>query len=153
GAEPRKDVAEQRAPGALGGLRLRESGQDLLLGLDAETAEVAQPVGFGRLAQLVDGRDPELLPDPSRRLRPDPRHAHDPCALYRPPTLPLRERVDPAFVHALDDLPLDRPPDPLQLLRAPVEREPRHRAPGLEDPSSGPAVGGDAEPVGALELH
>ena len=67
--------------------------------------------------------------------------------------LALGQRVDLAVLDHLDDLLLDRLADPLQLLRAPVERELGDRAPRLADPRRGPAVGGDPEPVGALELH
>ena len=46
----------------------------------------------------------------------------------------LRQRVDLAVLDDLDDLPLDRLADALQLLRLAVERELRDRRRGLADP-------------------
>ena len=67
--------------------------------------------------------------------------------------LRLRERVDLAVAHDLDDLLLDRLADPLQLLGAAVERELGDRGARLADPRRGLAVGADPERVAALELH
>ena len=67
--------------------------------------------------------------------------------------LSLRERVDLAVVHHLDDLGLDRLPDALQLLRSPLQREAGDRRRRLADLRRGPAVGGDPEAILALELH
>ena len=61
--------------------------------------------------------------------------------------------MDLAVVDDLDDLLLDRLPDPLKLLRTTVECELRNRASRLQDPGCRAAVGGDAEAVGALDLH
>ena len=152
-AEPRKDRAEQGAAGPLGRLRLRERGEDPLLGLRAEPAEVAQTLGLGRLAEAGDGRDPELLPDPARRLRPEPGQVQEARHLLRHLGLALRERVDLAVLDHLDDLLLDRLADPLELLRPTVERELGDGAAGLADPRRRAAIGGDAERVAALQLH
>jgi hypothetical protein len=61
--------------------------------------------------------------------------------------------VDLAVPNDLDDLLLDGLPDPLELLRPALESKARDRASGLLDPCGGAAVGGDAEPVGAFQLH
>src|SRR5438876_151798 len=58
--------------------------------------------------------------------------------------------MDLAVLDHLDDLLLDRLPDPLELLRAAVEREPRDRAGRLADPRGRPPVRCDPEPVRAL---
>ena len=67
--------------------------------------------------------------------------------------LSLGQRVDLAVLDHLDDLLLDRLADPLELLRPSVERELGDGAPRLEDPARRAPVGGDAEAVGALDLH
>src|SRR5207245_4436649 len=85
--------------------------------------ERSQLLGLGRPPQLVDRRDAELVPDPSRRLRAETRQAHEEHDLRRDDVLPLRERVHFAVLDDLDDLLLDRLADPVQLLRAPGQRE------------------------------
>ena len=101
----------------------------------------------------VDGRDPELLPDPPRRLRAEAGQAHERRDLRRHLRLPLRQRVDLTVFDDLDDLRLDRLADPLQRLGLPVERELRHGRRRLADPRGRLAVGVDAKEVGAFELH
>src|SRR4029079_3574275 len=104
-------------------------------------------------AEAVDRRDPELLPDPPRRLRAEPGEPHGRRPLDGHDRLALRERVHLAVARDLNDLLLDRPADPLQLLRAALERELRDRARRLADLGCRAAVGADPEPVLALELH
>ena len=63
------------------------------------------------------------------------------------------ERLDLALLDDLDDLLLDRLADPLELLRAAVERELRDRAGRLAHPRRCAAVGEHAERLGPLELQ
>ena len=71
-ATSRGSAVPSSARGGPSRLRLRKRGQDLLLGLRAEPGDVAQLVRLGSRAQPSDRRDPELLPDPARGLRPEP---------------------------------------------------------------------------------
>ena len=118
-----------------------------------EPGQPAELLRLGGGPQVGDGRDPELLPDPPGGLRAEPGQVHERRHLRGHDRLPLRERVHLAVVDDLDDLLLDRPADPLQLLRAPLERELRDRARRLADLRGGPAVRRDPEPVLALDLH
>ncbi len=146
-------VAEQPAAGVRV-LRLeRERLEDLLLALRAEAGQRAQPLLLGRGLQLVDRRDAELLPDARRRLRPEPRQAHEADDVGRNAALAFRERLDLALLDDLDDLLLDRLADSLQLLRPPVERELRDRARRLAHPRRGAAVGEHAKRLRAFELE
>ena len=134
GLHRRQAVAEQ-APVGLRILRLvRERLEDLLLALRAEPGEVPELLLLGRGLQVGERRDPELLPDPRRRLRPESRQPHELDDIRRHRVAALRERVDLAGVDDLDDLLLDRLPDSRQLLRLPVERQLRDRAGGLAHP-------------------
>ena len=66
---------------------------------------------------------------------------------------PLRERLDLAGVHDLDDLVLDRGADPRQLLRRPVERQLGDRRARLAHARGRAAVGEHAESGLALDLQ
>ena len=153
GAQLRQRRPEQRPPGAFGRLRLRERRRDLLLRPGADPRVPAQLVRLGGGLQGGDGRDAELLPDPPRGLRPEPRQPHEDRDLRGHLGLPLGQRVDLAVVDDLDDLLLDRLADPLQLLRLAVERELRDGGRRLADPRRRLPVGADPEPVRPLELH
>ena len=132
---------------------LAQRGEDPLLGLRSEAVEISEPVSLGRVAQTFDGRDAELLPDAPGRLRTEPRQAQKEATSAGTTALRFVSAcISPSSID-LDDLLLDRLPDPLELLRAPVERELRDRAAGLEDAGGGTAVSGDPEPVASLELH
>src|SRR5207248_3300198 len=82
----------------------------------------AQLLRLGGCLQPVDRRDPELLPDPPRRLRAEPGEPHECRDLGGHLRLPLRQRVDLPVVDDLDDLRLDRLADPLQQLRLAAQR-------------------------------
>ena len=112
-----------------------------------------QLVRLGRRLQRGDGRDAELLPDPPGGLRPEAGQPHEDRDLGGHLRLALRQRVNLAVGHDLDDLVLDRLADALQSLRLPVERELRDRRRRLANPRGCLAVGPDPEPVRALELH
>ncbi len=153
GLHRRQAVAEQ-APVGLRILRLvRERLEDLLLALRAEPGEVPQLLVLRRGLQVGERRDPELLPDPRGRLRPEPRQAHELDDVGRHGVPPLRERVDLAGVDDLDDLLLDRLPDPGQLLRLSVERELRDRAGGLAHPRGRAPVREHPEGLRAFQLQ
>ncbi len=68
--------------------------QDSLLGLRAEPGERSQPLGLGSSSKLVQRRDPELLPDPSRRLRAEGREPEELGDAARDPLLALGQRLD-----------------------------------------------------------
>ncbi len=147
----RQPVAEQ-PPVARDGLR-GEGGEHLLLHLRPEARERPQPLGLGGRAQPLERVDAELLPDPCRGLRPEPRQPHELDEPGRNLALLPRQCLDLAAVDDLDDLLLDRPADPLELLRAALERELRDRAARLPDPVRGPPVGEHAKGLGTVELH
>ena len=113
----------------------------------------AQLLGLGRRLQPVERRDPELLPDPCRGLRPEAGQPHEQDDVGGDEPFRFVERLDLALLDDLDDLLLDRLADPLQLLRAPVERELRDRARRVAHPRRRAAVGDDPERLGALELQ
>ena len=87
----------------------------------------AQLIRLGGRLQVGDGRDAKLLPDAPRGLRPEAREPHEDGDLGRHLGFLLGQRVDLAVLDHLDDLALDRLPDPLQLFRLAVERELRDR--------------------------
>jgi hypothetical protein len=152
GEHRRQPLAQEPARLARVLRRLRQRLEDLLLALRAEARERPQPLLLGRGLELVERRHAELLPDPPRRLRAEPRQAHELHDLGRDDRLPLRERLHLAELDHLDDLLLDRLADPGQALRLPLERHLRDRASGLADAGRGAAVGEHAERVLALEL-
>ena len=136
-AEP---VAEQTPVGRFLLLR-RQRLEDTLLRLRAEAGQRSQLFLLGRLLQLLDRRDVELTPDPSRRLRAEPRQPHEAHDFRRDDPLPLRKRVHLTVLDDLDDLLFDRLADPLQLLGPPGHGELRHGAGGLTDARRCAAVG------------
>ena len=127
--------------------------QDALLELRAEPGERAQLLSLGRLAQLGDGRDAEVLPDPAGGLRAEPGEAHERDHVGRDDGLVLRQRVHLAVLDDLDDLALDRLADPLELLGLAVERELRDRATRLADQCRRAAICEHAEGVVAFDLE
>ena len=153
GLHRRQSVTEQPAP-LVRVLRLvRERLQDLLLALRGEARKRAQLLMLRGELQVREGRDPELLPDARRRLRPEPRQPHEEDDLGWDRALPLRQRFDLALLDYLDDLLLDRLADPLQLLGSPVERELRDRAGGVAHARGRTPVRDHPERLGALELQ
>ena len=84
-------------------------------------------------------------PRPGRRMK-----STTSCGNER---LPLRERLDLALLDDLDDLLLDRLPDPLELLRPAVERELRDRARRVAHPCGRPPVRDHPERLGSFELQ
>src|SRR5262249_6726531 len=103
--------------------------------------------------ELVDRRDAELAPDASRGLRPETGQPHEEDDLGRNDVPALRQCVHLAVVNDLDDLLLDRLPNPVELLRPSGERELRDRAGGLADACRGAPVGENAEGRLSLELE
>ena len=83
----------------------------------------SRPALGGRL-QPVERRDPELRPDPRRRLRADSGKPQEVDDTGRHEAASLRERVHLAVLDDLDDLVLDRLADP----RAAPSPCPRARA-------------------------
>ena len=145
-------VAEQ-APRLARVLRLHgQRLQDLLLALRPEFRERPQPLLLGRLLQLRERRHAELLPDPARGLRPEAGEAHELDDLLRNDGLAPGERAHLARLDHLDDLVLDRLPDPGEVLRLALERELRDGPAGFPDPRRGTAVGEHLECFLALEL-
>ena len=92
--------------------RRRQGAEDGLLRLRAEPGQRSQPLGLGRILQLPERGDPELLPDATRRLRPEPREPHELDDVRGNPIAPLGERRDLAVLDDLHDLLLDHLPDP-----------------------------------------
>ena len=91
--------------------------EDPLLGLGAKAGERPELLGLGCLAQIVHGRDPEVLPDPPGGLRPQSREPQELRDAGRDPLLAFGQRLDLAGLHDLDDLRLDRLSDPREVLR------------------------------------
>src|SRR5207248_11174814 len=119
--------------------------EDLLLAPSAESGQPAQALLLRSGAQVDEGRDAELLPDPPRGLRAEPGQAHEEDDLRRDDRLPLRQRVDLAVVGDLDDLLLDRLADSLELFRPAGAGELHDRAGRLADPVRGSPVRDDPE--------
>jgi hypothetical protein len=109
--------AEQATALGLRAEALVEGGDDLLLALRPETLQRPYPLLLGSLAQLVERRHVELAPDPRRGLGAEARQAEELRDLARHLGPPLLERRHVAGLRQLDDLRLDRPSDPGQLLR------------------------------------
>ena len=129
-----QSVAEQPPVGRLL-LLLRQRLEDALLGLRAETCQRPQLLLLRCPLELVDRGHTQLLPDPSRGLRAEPRQPHEGDDLRRDDLLALRQRVHLAVLDDLDDLLLDRLADSGQLLGAPVQRELGNGAGRLADAS------------------
>ncbi len=153
GLQLRERRAEQRPARAFGRPGLGERLCDLLLGARADARVASQLARLCRGLERRHRRDPELLPDPAGRLRPEPRKPHEGRDLGRHLGLALGQRVDLAVVDDLDDLALDRLPDPLQSLRLAVERQLRHRRRRLPDARGRPAIGVDPERIDGIELE
>ena len=145
--------AEQRSRGPGLALRFGERSQDVLLAPRPEAGQRAQLFRFGGLAQPLERRDAELVPDPAGRLRPQARNAHELDDLRGHELLVLRQRVHLAVLDDLDDLLLDRLADALELLRLAVERHLCDGGAGLADPRRGAPVGEHAERLHVLELE
>ena len=152
GEHGRQSLPEEPARLARVFRRLGERLQDLRLGRRAEAGKGAHSLALGRGLQLVQGRHPELLPDPARRLRAEPRQPHELDDLLGDQRLPLGQRLHLAELDHLDDLALDRGADPAQALRFAVERELRNRPAGLANPRRRAAVGEHPERALSLEL-
>src|SRR5437763_3737980 len=131
---------------------IRERRENLLLALRPEAGERPQLLAFRGCLELLERLDAKLPPDPGCRLRPQARQLHEEDDLGRDAGLLLRQCPDLAQLDDLDDLLLDRLADALQLLRATVERELRHRARRLAHTRGRTAIRNDAEGVLALEL-
>ena len=147
-------LAEQRAPGRRGRLRRRgQRLQHLLLGLRAEARQVAQLLLLRGGPETVEVLDAELRPELPRRLRAEPgdvHHLDQPGRQLRPQ---LGERCHVAGLDDLDDLALDRPSDPGEPRRLPVDCELGHRDGRLADARGCAPVGGEPEGIGAVELQ
>jgi hypothetical protein len=145
--------AGQQQPGPRRAVRSRrERGEHRLLELRPEAADLAQPLRRTRAAQLVDRADPELVEQPPRALRPDPRQArdrHEAGRVLRAQLLGGRDR--PRLEHR-GDLLGDRLADPSQLLGAPLAREVGDGDARLADRLRRAPVGGDAVDDGPVEL-
>ena len=146
-------LAEQRPRRRLRLRALAQRLEDVLLDLGPESGERPQPLLLGRLAEAVERGHVELLPDPSSGLGAEAGQAHEGDHVRRNPPFPLRERLDLALLDDLDDLLLDRLPDPLELLGLPVECELRDRAARLADPLGGASVREHPERFRPLELE
>ena len=98
-----------------------------------------------------------MTPSSSHSLRavlgPRPRDVHHVDEPHRQLLAELRERLEIAGLGELDDLRLDRPPDPGQARRAAVDRELRNRDGRFSDPRRRPPIRGQSERVGAVELE
>ena len=138
--QPRQGRTEQRARAAPRRPAAAQRLGDLLPRCPRRSGVPAELSRLGGRLERRDRRDPELLPDPPGRLRPEPGQPHERRDLGRHLRLALRERVHLAVVDDLDDLALDRLSDPLQLLRLPVERELGDRRRRLSDPRRSPAI-------------
>ena len=152
-AHDREPDAEEAAPLGLGPKALVERGEDLLLTLRPETLERPHPLLLGRFAQLVEGRHVELAPDARRRLGAEPRDPQELRHLARHLGPSLLERGHVAGLRQLDDLRLDRPSDPGELLRPTGEGELRDRRSRLAHPGRGSAVGDDTEALLSEDLR
>src|ERR671910_167 len=95
---------------------------EVLHGLGAEPRQRPELLGLRRLAQVVHGRDPQVLPDPPCRLGTECRQAQELGDAGRDALLALGQRLDLAGLDDLDDLGLDRLPDSREVLGLAGER-------------------------------
>ena len=149
----RKRLAEQGPTGRHLRAGLRESLQDALLRLRTEPGQGSKPLRLRGKSQLFEVGNAELLPELSRRLRPEPGHVHDVDEPRRDPLAELGERLQIPGLGELHDLALDRGADPGKLPGLSVERELRHGKRRFPDPLRGAPVGEQAERVRPVELE
>src|SRR5262249_49603449 len=117
-----------------------ERAEDLLLTPRSHAGELAKPAFLGRRLEAGERRDPELRPDPRGSLRPHTGQPQELDHARRNEATALRERVHLPVLDDLDDLLLDRLPDPWELLRLPVERELCDGQRRLADPARRTAI-------------
>jgi hypothetical protein len=151
-AQLRQRVAEERASRPFRRARRRQRGGDLRLRPGPDPGVAAQLLCLSGRLQRLDGRDPELAPDPAGRLRPQAGQAHERRDLDGHLRLALGQRVDLAVLDRLDDLRLDRLADPLEPHGLPVERELGDGRRRLPDARGRLAVRAEAEGVASVEL-
>ena len=104
----------------------------------------------------VHGLDPGLLDRPherARRLRPQAREAHELDDSRGDELDSLRESLDLPVLDDLDDLLLDRPADPAEVLRLAGQGELGDGAPRLADAGRSAAIGEHPERGLAFELE
>jgi hypothetical protein len=153
GEQRRQRLAEQRPRRAGRLLLARGRLEDALLRLRAEARQGAQPLRARGVLELGERRHAELLPDLANRLRAEAGDVEELDHLGRDRLAPLRERLDLAGVHDLDDLVLDRGADSRQLLGRSVQRELRHGRARLAHSSRRTAVGEHPERGLAFDLQ
>jgi hypothetical protein len=107
---------------------------------------------FGRLAQLVEAGDVELVVELAHGLCPEPRDSGDLDQRGGELRLQLRGGGDLAGLDERDDLLLERVADPGQARGLAGDREIANRDRALADHPRRLLVGDHAEAVGAIEL-
>jgi hypothetical protein len=110
--EQRRQRLSEERPRRAGRLLLASGRlEDVLLEPRAETGKRPQALSARGLLQLGERRHAELLPDLAHRLRAEAGDVQELDHLGWDRLAPLRERLDLAGVHDLDDLVLDRGAD------------------------------------------
>ena len=133
--------------------RLLQRLEDPLLGLGAEPRQRPELLGLRCLAEVLHGRDPEVLPDPAGGLWAKGREPEKLGDAGRDALLPLGQRLDLAGLDDLDDLRLDRLPDSRQVLRLAGERLLGDRAGRRADLVGRPTVRQHPELLLSVELE
>ena len=148
----RQNLRQQQALGRPPVGEFPERGQDVLLGLRAKPLDLADPLCLGRLAQVVEVGDTELVVEAPCGLRAHSRHPRHLDQRRRELPLELRGRGDLARVEEGHDLALERLPDARELRgpSGPGKLLDRHGA--LADHPRGFAVRQDSVPNGPVEL-
>ena len=111
-----------------------------------------QPAVLGRLAQVVEGLDPQLLVQDPGALGAEPGYAGDLDQASRDLRLELLGGGDRARLEQHVDLLRDRLPHPRELLDAALLRKLGHRHPRVADGLGGVAVRQHAIDDRAVEL-
>src|SRR4029453_11896973 len=127
--------------------------QDPLLRLRPQTWQRAESLRLCGLAEVLDGRDAELLPDPPSCLRPERGEPQEFRDTGWGPLLSFFQCLDLALVDDLDDLALDRLADPGQIFGLAFQRELCDRAARGANLVRGTAVGEHAKLLLAVQLE
>jgi hypothetical protein len=149
-----QDLAEEHASTfGLTRLRLRERLEDLLFGLRPQSGQPGEQTLLGRGTKVGGGLNPELGMELLRGLGPEPGDVHHLDEARGKLLAQLRDCGQIAGLGVLEDLVLDGRADARELRRAPFLGELSHGHGRLPDPRRRPAVSGEPERVGAVQLQ
>ena len=143
---------EHDALGLLAVLGLGQHLAEVLLGLDAEAAQLAQAPVLDRSPQRVERVDADLVVEPARPLGPEARQVHDRDEADRDLGPQLDRGRDVAGLVERQQLLLERLADVRQLGDLAVARERGHRHRGVAHRARRVAVGDHAVLDRAVEL-